>query len=136
MHGCSVAQTCLTLSGPMDSSPPASSVHGIFPGKNTRVWSHFLLQGILPTQGSNLCLLHWQADSSPLSQLGSPCEWVITGQLFGCQPGSYFFPGLSSVVGVGSLSFPQILEDVSSPSPYCSLHHGNVGPCGFGGKGR
>ena len=31
------------------------------------VVSHSLLQGILPTQGSNLCLLHWQADSLPLS---------------------------------------------------------------------
>ena len=29
-----------------------------FPGKNTGVGSHFLLQGIFPTQGSNLGLLH------------------------------------------------------------------------------
>ena len=29
--------------------------------------SHSLLQGIFLTQGSNLCLLHWQADSLPLS---------------------------------------------------------------------
>ena len=28
---------------------------------------HFLLQGLFVTQGSNLCLLHWQADSLPLS---------------------------------------------------------------------
>ena len=34
--------------------------------------SHFLLQGIFPTQGLNLCLLHWQADSLPLSHQGSP----------------------------------------------------------------
>jgi len=27
---------------------------------------HFLLQGIFPTQGSSLCLLHWQADFLPL----------------------------------------------------------------------
>ena len=26
----------------------------------------FLLQGILPTQGLNMCVLHWQADSLPL----------------------------------------------------------------------
>ena len=32
---------------------------------------HFLLQGIFLTQGSNLCLLHWQAGSLPLSQQGS-----------------------------------------------------------------
>ena len=28
--------------------------------------------GILPDQGSNLCLLHWQADSQPLRHQGSP----------------------------------------------------------------
>ena len=43
-----------------------------FPGKNTGVCCHFLLQGIFLTQGSNLCLLHWQSDSLPLSLLGSP----------------------------------------------------------------
>ena len=40
-----------------------------FPGKNTGEGCHFLLQGIFPTQGSNLCLLHWQEDSLPLSYL-------------------------------------------------------------------
>ena len=39
-----VAQSCLTLSDPMDCSPPGSSVHGIFPGKSTGVGYHFLLQ--------------------------------------------------------------------------------------------
>ena len=43
---------------PMDYNLPGSSVHGIFPDKNTGVSCHFLLQGIFPTQGSNLCLLH------------------------------------------------------------------------------
>ena len=45
-----------------------------FPGKNTGVGCHFLLQGIFPTQGSNLCLLHllhWQVDSLPFCHLGS-----------------------------------------------------------------
>ena len=45
-----------------------------FPGKNTGVGCHFLLQGIFPTQGSNLrlrCLLHWQVDSLPLGHLGN-----------------------------------------------------------------
>ena len=38
-----------------------------------KYWSsfHFLLQGIFPTQGLNLRLLHWQADSLPLSHQGS-----------------------------------------------------------------
>ena len=41
------------------------------PGKNTGVDCHALLQGIFPTQGLNLCLLHWQADCFPVNQLGS-----------------------------------------------------------------
>ena len=42
-----------------------------FPGKNMGVGCHFLLQGIFLTQGLNLHLLHWQADSLPLSHWGS-----------------------------------------------------------------
>ena len=41
-----------------------------FPGKNTGVGCHFLLQGIFLTHGSNphlLLLLHWQASSLPLA---------------------------------------------------------------------
>ena len=37
-------------------------------------YSHFLLKGTFPTQGSNpclFCLLHWQADSLPLHHLSS-----------------------------------------------------------------
>ena len=41
------------------------------PGKNTRVGCHFLIQGIFLTQELNLCLLHWQVSSLPLSQQGS-----------------------------------------------------------------
>ena len=35
---------------------------------NTGLGCHFLLQGIFPTQGWNPHVLHWQADSLPLSQ--------------------------------------------------------------------
>ena len=48
-----------------------------FPGKNTGVGCHFLLQGIFPTQGSNLChlhLLHWQVGSLPP---GKPLLFLI-----------------------------------------------------------
>ena len=61
---CRVVPECLvvsTLCDPLDYSPPGSSVHGVFPGKNTGPGCHFLLQRIFPTQGSNpclLCLLH------------------------------------------------------------------------------
>ena len=40
--------SCLTFCDPMDCSPP---------GKNTGVGCHDLLQGIFPTQGSNLHFL-------------------------------------------------------------------------------
>ena len=46
-----------------------------FPGKNTEVCCHCLLQGIFPTQGLNPSLLHplpCQADPLSLSYLGSP----------------------------------------------------------------
>ena len=45
-----------------------------FPGKNTRVDCHFLLQRIFLTQELNphlLHLLHWKANSLPLRRLGS-----------------------------------------------------------------
>ena len=45
-----------------------------FPGKNTGVGCHFLLQDIFPIHGSTPHLLHWQVNSSPLSHLGSPCQ--------------------------------------------------------------
>ena len=43
-----------------------------FPGKSTRVGCHFLLQGIFPTQGSNLGLPPCRQMLYPLSHQGSP----------------------------------------------------------------
>ena len=68
---CSVMSDCLQLHRlePTRLSSPWNS-----PGKNTKVCFHVLLQGIFLTQGSNphlLPLLHWQADSLPLSHLES-----------------------------------------------------------------
>ena len=59
---CLVAWLCLT---------PLLLCSWDFSGKNTGVGYHFLLQGIVLTQGSNLYLLNWQASSLPLSQLGN-----------------------------------------------------------------
>ena len=42
-----------------------------FPGKNTGVGCHFILQGILPTQGLNPGLLHCR-HSLPFEPLGNP----------------------------------------------------------------
>ena len=71
-----VAKSCPTLLQPHGLSPTRLLCPWNFPGKNMGVGCYFLLQGIFPTQGSNPCLLHWQADSVPLSHLGSPC-WFL-----------------------------------------------------------
>ena len=45
------------------------------PGKNTGMGCHALLQGIIPTQGSNLPLLsflHWRVGSLPVAPPGDP----------------------------------------------------------------
>ena len=51
------------------------------PGKNTGVGCLFLLQGIFPTQGSNLhllCLPHWRVGSLPLASPGKPMTMMIS----------------------------------------------------------
>ena len=53
-----VTQSCLILCDPMDCDLSESSVHGILQARNTGVGCHSLLQGIFPTQGLNLGLLH------------------------------------------------------------------------------
>ena len=73
-----VAQLCPTLCDPMDCSPPDSSIHGDSPDKNTRVDCHALLQGIFPTQGLSLGLLHCRQILYHGSHQRSPRipEWV------------------------------------------------------------
>ena len=53
-------QLCPTLCDPMNSSLPVLCPRDS-PGKNFGVGCHSLLQGLFLTQGSNSCLLHWQA---------------------------------------------------------------------------
>ena len=60
---------------PSDCSLPGSSVHGIIPARILEWIAISSSRGIVSIQGLNpqlLQLLHWQADSLPLSHLGSP----------------------------------------------------------------
>ena len=60
---------------PCDCSPPGSSVHGILLARILEWVATPSLQGIFPTQGSNLhlfYLLHWQVGSLALSPPGKP----------------------------------------------------------------
>ena len=58
----------------MDYSLPDSSVHGDSPGKNTRLGSHSLLQGIFLMQGLNLGLLNHRQILYHLSHQGNPLK--------------------------------------------------------------
>ena len=40
-------------------------------------WRGLEIQGIFLTQRLNLCLQHWQVDSSSLSHLGSPSVFLL-----------------------------------------------------------
>ena len=61
-----VALLCLTLCDPMDYSLPGFSIHRIF---HARILEWVAIS--FSTESSNLCLLHWQADSLLLSYQGS-----------------------------------------------------------------
>ena len=91
----------------MDCNPPGSSVRWILQARLLGLGSYFLLQGIFPTQGSNLhlsSLLHWQAGSLPLVPPGKQRRHLKNGS-------SHLFiwllllgdsvPGAGSVGGAG-----------------------------------
>ena len=70
----SVPQSCWTLVHlrPHGLQPVQLLCPWDSPGKNTGVGCRFLLQGIFPTQGWNLHLLHWQVGSLPRAPPGNP----------------------------------------------------------------
>ena len=69
------SRLCMVLTG--------SSVRGDSPGKNTGVGCHDLLQGILPTQGSNPGLPHCRCILYCLSHQGSLRIWEWVAYRFG-----------------------------------------------------
>ena len=91
-HVCVLSlQPCLTLCNPLNCSPPG--------GKNTGVGCHAM---IFLSQGSNpwlLCLLHWQAGSSPLASPGKP-RLVPCLRFWNClQPWGQLWPASSHTPG-------------------------------------
>ena len=65
--------------------------------------NYFSAWGIFPDQGSNLDLLHWQADSLPLSHQGSPVALLYTTDL-----------NLSARPGVANIPSRQFLGSLAS----------------------
>ena len=113
-----------------------------FPGKNTGVGCHFILQGIFPTKGLNsrlLWLQHWQVGSLPLSHQGSPSvrfSSVTQSCLTLCDPMNHSTPGLpvhhqlpeftqTHVHQIGNAIQPSHPLSSSSPPAFnLSQHHG------------
>ena len=108
------------------------------PGKNTGMGCHTLLQGIFPTEGSNPHLMHWQAESLPVShQGGSPlstrwsnwvelictasskcsqfAQWLIC---INCRPVTAYHPGWISLPGHTSLGY---LVSLCREDPHLNL---------------
>ena len=89
---------------------------GNFPGKNTGVDCHFLLQGIFPTQALNPLLLHhlyWQVDPLTLNHLGS--LWP------GIEPRLLVLWPISKIINNSSARRPFIYKPIQSPPPSTSL---------------
>ena len=127
---CLVAQSCPTLCDPMDFSLRGSSVHGDSPGKNTGVGCYALLQGIVPTQRSNLSLLLCRWILYHLGHQGSPriLERVTYPFSRGSsQPRNRI--RVSCIAGGFFTSWVQ--EDVSSIPSSCVR---GIGICPLGGK--
>ena len=101
-----VSQSCPTLCDPRDCSRPGASAHGDSPGKNTGVGCHALLQGIFPTQGLNIGLLHWRWILYHLSHQGSP--WILEWVAYPFARGSSWprnWTGVSCIAGGFSTSW-------------------------------
>ena len=103
-----VAQTCLTLSDPMDCSPPGSSVHRPWdsPGKNTGVGCHYLLRpspylSPTPRVYPNSCpLSQWCHPTISSSVVSSSCpqSFPATGSF----PMSQLFTSGDQSIGVSA----------------------------------
>ena len=87
----SFAQLCLTLRDPVDCSLPGSSMHGIFQARILEWVAISSSRGSSqPRDRTLLHLLRCQADSLPLSHVGSPSrgteELLIGGASVGFVP--------------------------------------------------
>ena len=108
----------------MDCSLPESSVHGIFQANILEWICHFLLQGIFPTQGSNLCLISpalagrffitsvtWEAlslswiSAQGKSQLSWGSQWSSMDHLMTARPAP-FFRSASLTAHLGEFTWP------------------------------
>ena len=102
-----VTQSCPTLCNPIDCSPARLLCPWDFPGKNTGVGGHSLLQGIFQTQGLNRGLLHCRWIFHYLSHLKLSPTW---------NPVYMGGGGSLRVTGVRDLGIRELLGSVSALS--------------------
>ena len=74
---CLVAQSCPTLCGPVDYSPPGSSVHGVLQARTLPPPGDLSNPGIEPLSLASSAL---QVDSLPLGHQGSPAIIMLRKQ--------------------------------------------------------
>ena len=127
---CSVMSSSLQ---PYGLQPPRLLCPWNSPSKNPGAGCHFLLQRIFPTQGLNpslLHLLHWQADSLPLSHPGSLIKFtsnqyafklqralIVELKIVVCLLGNGIIVQLSSVSVVSDSLQPHGLQHARPPCP-------------------
>ena len=80
MHAYSVVKFCWILCDPMDCSLPGSSVHGIFPSKNTGVGCHFLLQCMKVKEEREKVGLKLNLQKTRIMASGPITSWQIDGE--------------------------------------------------------
>ena len=86
----------------------------VFQGKNTGVGCHFLLQGIFPTQGSNLSLLHLLALAGGFFTTEPPGKPLCIHSLF------YYFSRIVACISVGQTMFLELSKNPFFLEPLCS----------------
>ena len=101
IHSCSVASVMSDSLQPRGLQSTWLLCPWNFSGRDTIVDCHFLLQGIFPTQGSKVCLLHWQVDSLPLSHHQSHIYTLVVQLLSHVQ----LFSTPRTAISLASLSF-------------------------------
>ena len=100
---CSVS--CVQLSATSWTVALQAPLSMDFPGKNTRAGWYFLLLGIFPTQGSNLCLLPWQTGSLLL-------RWILVYYFSFYRWGNWGTENLNN--------FPKVQRTQEKPQQVCA----------------
>ena len=101
------AQLCPTLCDLMDCSLPGSSVRGIYPGKNTGVCCHFLLQEIILTQELNriFCISCTAGRTFTTESPKQKQTHRHRKQVCGCQGGGKAGEGWSGSLGLADANY-------------------------------